>query len=586
MSSRLLSLLFLTAVAFGTLSKWARAQEYPKLAPYGGIRWTPEVQIDGKWYALRSINELSVDKIVEFAGKEYDDRWLKRFNEDLVQVLTEMGHPPGMTVKLVVVDLETGKEALLDQVPLTAENRRSIMNSKRANEARPGRISAVRPEDLRRALDDFQAALEGRWSYHHANGADFDTAIVALRKKVDAGISPNDFGIELQKIIVMGIDGHSSVSGYDLPPGGYLPFLVEPEGDRFVAFEPDRAGFLADDYPYLRKIDGKAVVDWCKAASVLVPKGSPQYVRRHGLRHLRHLDYLRGLLKLPKKDVVEVELAAKDSKNRKTLVLPVAKRFPNYGVWPGGGSRHLVGNVGYLRLSVMDEDAVEEIKEWMPKFRDTVGLLVDVRDNGGGSRDALRLLYSYLAAPGDPPHVFTAAAYRLHQAHKGDHLAARFMYRAGAREWTDQERQAVAAFARTFKPEWELPNDQFSDWHYMALSRIDNPDLYHYKKPVVVLMNAKCFSATDIFLAGLRGLENVTLLGTPSGGGSARSQRVDLGETPFRLRIGSMASFQANGKLFDGNGVRPDVVVEPAPEYHIGGRDNALEEAVKWIKQR
>ena len=139
---------------------------------------------------------------------------------------------------------------------------------------------------------------------------------------------------------------------------------------------------------------------------------------------------------------------------------------------------------------------------------------------------------------------------------------------------------------QTFKPGWALPKGDFSDWHYMALGRIDDADFHHYEMPVVILMNAKCFSATDIFLAGLKGVKNVTLLGTPSGGGSARSQRVDLGDTPFELRIASMASFQADGRLFDRNGVTPDVVVAPVPEYHIGGRDNALEEAVKRIRAR
>ena len=47
-----------------------------------------------------------------------------------------------------------------------------------------------------------------------------------------------------------------------------------------------------------------------------------------------------------------------------------------------------------------------------------------------------------------------------------------------------------------------------------------------------------------------------------------------------------MVSFQSDGRLFDGNGVLPDVRVEPAPEFYIGGRDNALEEAVKRIKER
>ena len=46
-----------------------------------------------------------------------------------------------------------------------------------------------------------------------------------------------------------------------------------------------------------------------------------------------------------------------------------------------------------------------------------------------------------------------------------------------------------------------------------------------------------------------------------------------------------MVSFQADGKLFDGNGIYPDILLEPVPEYYIGGRDNILEEAVKQIKR-
>jgi hypothetical protein len=91
------------------------------------------------------------------------------------------------------------------------------------------------------------------------------------------------------------------------------------------------------------------------------------------------------------------------------------------------------------------------------------------------------------------------------------------------------------------------------------------------------------FSATDIFLAGLKGMKNVVLLGTPSSGGSAFSQDIVLGSTPLRLRIGSMASFQATGNLFDGRWVQPDVLLEAVPEYYVGIRDNVLEEAVRRI---
>jgi len=448
-----------------------------------------------------------------------------------------------------------------------------------------GRAQSSPPSaaDLRQALEVFQTALDQRWSYRHANRADFGAAIAALREKVARGMPIDEFGLELHKIVALGIDGHSGVTGYQLPGTRYLPFLIEPAGDRFVAFTPERTGFVAGGFPYVTKIDGKDVEEWCRAAAVIVPKGSPQYIRHRCLGRLRSLDFVRTLMNVPQRDSVDVELLSADSRTRRTVTLAAASTLPTYGVWPRGGSRLLGNGVGYLRLPNMIKASSEaEITQWMPQFRNTIGLIVDVRDNDGGDRDALRLLYSYLAAPADPPRVFTTAAYRLHPAHTEDHLVgAHRMFPAGAGKWTTAERNAIAAFARSFEPEWKLPSGQFSDWHYMVLTRLEASETYYYDKPVVVLMNGKCFSATDIFLAGLKGIRNVTLLGTPSSGGSAHTQEVLLGSTPLRLRIGSMASFQRDGKLFDRNGVRPDVVMAPTPEHYIGGPDNALAEAMK-----
>lgn len=444
----------------------------------------------------------------------------------------------------------------------------------------------LEPKAAAGAVDAFKAALDERWSYRYASRADFDAAILLLRKRIQGGISQNELGMELQKILALGIDGHSGVKGFSFPSGGRLPFLIEVVGQRFVAVDLRRKAFLADGFPFVTKIDKHAVDEWCAAASVLVPKGSPQYIRHRCLSQLREFDYWRQIMGVTRKDTIEVELTDPVGKARKTLTLPVATPLPVYGVWPPAGSRLLAGNIGYLRLTNMvTATSVAELQTWMPKFRDTAGLIIDVRDNDGGDRAAMRLLYSYLAALDDPPHVFNAAAYRLYQDHPENHLAINHsMYRANASEWNERERKAVAEFAKKFKPRWKLPTGQFSEWHYMALVRLDEPNVYHYDKPVIVLMNGKCFSATDIFLAGLKGIKNVLLLGTPSAGGSAYSQEIPLGETKLSLRIGSMASFQADGRLFDGNGIYPDVRVDPVPEYFIGGRDNLLEEAVQLIR--
>jgi C-terminal processing protease CtpA/Prc len=40
-----------------------------------------------------------------------------------------------------------------------------------------------------------------------------------------------------------------------------------------------------------------------------------------------------------------------------------------------------------------------------------------------------------------------------------------------------------------------------------------------------------------------------------------------------------MASFQSNGKLYDGNGIQPDVIIEPIPTDFIGKTDSVLQAA-------
>ena len=53
-------------------------------------------------------------------------------------------------------------------------------------------------------------------------------------------MSVDELGLELHKVVTLGIDGHSGVYGYNLPGSRYLPFLTEPLGERFVAFPAER----------------------------------------------------------------------------------------------------------------------------------------------------------------------------------------------------------------------------------------------------------------------------------------------------------------------------------------------------------
>jgi RNA polymerase sigma factor (sigma-70 family) len=124
----------------GALPAGAARQQFPRLSPYPAIRWTgesPQVQIDGIWYELLAIDDIPTEKIIAFGKTTYRGIWQKRFNEDLVEVLTTMDHKPADAVKLSLRTLDTKSPVTLPSVPLTKENRRAIMEQTHPADAPP-----------------------------------------------------------------------------------------------------------------------------------------------------------------------------------------------------------------------------------------------------------------------------------------------------------------------------------------------------------------------------------------------------------------------------------------------------------------
>ena len=152
------------------------------------------------------------------------------------------------------------------------------------------------------------------------------------------------------------------------------------------------------------------------------------------------------------------------------------------------------------------------------------------------------------------------------------------MYRADDPRWSGAQREAIADLATGFKPEWDH-TEGFSEWHYLVLDHTDSDQEYFYDKPVVILSDADCFSATDIFLGAFADHPRITLMGQPSGGGSARSQGFKLPNSGIEVRCASMASFRPDGRLYDGRGIEVDMEVMPVPRYFLYGGDDAVLEA-------
>lgn len=102
----------------------------PRLSPFTAVRWhgdVPEVQYNGTWHELLSIDDVPPSKIMDFLQQSNDFAPRKHFAEDLVEVMRDMGQPLGNTVKLEMRTLDTRQLIVVSAAAMTEENRKSVL---------------------------------------------------------------------------------------------------------------------------------------------------------------------------------------------------------------------------------------------------------------------------------------------------------------------------------------------------------------------------------------------------------------------------------------------------------------------------
>ena len=567
----------------------AAPQDHERRAsPFDAIRWEedrPVVQVEAAWYRPISIDGLAVDEILEVCRARWPGQVQKRFSEDLMEAMFLLDAEPGPRVTLELERTTDGQVVELADVPNTADKRNRLRDANKGpNRAVPKTTltEAEVAEDLRA----FEIGLRERFAYLRLREVAWEESLAEIERDLAPGVAAARLADRLERVMMRFGDGHASVRAprdRSSRQGPYLPFLVADSSAGPVAFTADRRGFVDPQRPVVRSLGGFSLEACLEAVRPLVVDGSPQTVRDRSLGLLRDVSLWYPVLTGEEAPLqLAVELAPHVDGEATEVRIGLVERKPTFGTWPRSESER-IGEIGYLRLPSMNDAAVEEVHRWMPRFEDTRGLIIDVRGNGGGSRAALLALAGYLVEPDGGPWVGNVAAYRLAEAFDEDHLDARYMYRADHPGWTDEQRAAIAEAQASFEPEWELP-EGFSEWHYLVLDRTGHPSEYAYPAPVVILSDAGCFSATDIFLGALELHDRVTILGTASGGGSARSQSFLLPHSQIEVRCASMASFRPNGLLYDGRGIEVDVEVLPAPAYFLeDGEDAQMEAALRLL---
>ena len=93
---------------------------------------------------------------------------------------------------------------------------------------------------------------------------------------------------------------------------------------------------------------------------------------------------------------------------------------------------------------------------------------------------------------------------------------------------------------------------------------------------LTVLTDELTFSSSEDFLLGLQGLQHVTVVGSPSGGGSGRPRSLHL-LPGWRLTVSTALTYDRTGRCVEGAGIPVDLGVRPSPGGEV---DTVLQAAV------
>lgn len=251
--------------------------------------------------------------------------------------------------------------------------------------------SLIGPEEFLADLDEFERRLLDQSSYLKRRGFDYTSALKEIRESIDEDMQLPEFVCGLRKLVMQIGDCHANVASNAWPgSGGLLPLRPAETSQGVAALAIHQNEPLDPECPYLDSIDGLPLEEWMAVAARFVQSGSPQLVRRRSLDWLGRLSILRSELALPAKETVIVGLRSADGSKQQERRLRLTAQGYAVARVSLGKTRMLDGNLGYLRIPRMDKRLVEPSVEHIKSFRDTNGLIIDVRHNGGGTYHLLK----------------------------------------------------------------------------------------------------------------------------------------------------------------------------------------------------
>lgn len=208
----------------------------------------------------------------------------------------------------------------------------------------------------------------------------------------------------------------------------------------------------------------------------------------------------------------------------------------DFGIASGMQYKVLEDNVGYLYYGSFSNDIGEgNLDQVLNRMALCHGLIIDVRNNGGGSLTNV------------------------------EKLTSRFF----------NERTLIGYISHKTGP-------GHNDFSPLYPKYVESSNRVRYQKPVVVLTNRGCYSATNEFVSIMKYAPNVTVMGDKTGGGSGLPFSSEL-PNGWSIRFSASPMFNAEKDHIE-FGVEPDIKVEMLKSDIEKNRDTIIEAARAYLR--
>jgi len=193
-------------------------------------------------------------------------------------------------------------------------------------------------------------------------------------------------------------------------------------------------------------------------------------------------------------------------------------------------------NIAYVRYNSFSSNVTDDQMDYiLTKYKNTEGLIFDVRANGGGSIG----------------NVFKILSHFINQ--------------------------------RTFVYDSYIKNGKtHSDFGPAEKAFIEPASGSQYLKPIAVLTDRGSYSATSFFSLGVRAIDHMILMGDTTGGGLGAPNGGQL-PNGWTYRFSITKTISHDGENLE-NGVPPDIQIDLDPNEALNGIDTILDRAIRLIK--